>query len=80
MIKNSPFSGLFFFDGGFQAFRANFQILAAGFLALKIDGHGSFCGNVGMRAALGGLGSAAADLAKSRHNKSSCLINLFRIS
>jgi hypothetical protein len=34
---------------------------------LKIDGHGSFGGDVGMGAALGGFGSAAADLAGSTH-------------
>jgi len=50
-----------------QAFRAYFQIFAVYFLGLKIDGHGSFGGDVGMGAALGGFWSAAADLAESRH-------------
>jgi hypothetical protein len=41
--------------------------LAVDFLGLKIDGHCSFGGDVGMGAALGGFGTAAADLAKSTH-------------
>jgi len=62
--------GLFFFGGGFEALRADFFSLAVDFLRLKIDGHGSFGGDVGVRAALGGFRSAAADLAGSRHMQS----------
>ncbi len=46
---------------------ANFFSLAVDFFALDIDRHGSFGGDVGMRAALGAAGSAAADLASSTH-------------
>jgi hypothetical protein len=51
----------------FQAVGADLQILSTGFLGLKIDRHRSFRGNVGMGTALGGFGSAAADLADSAH-------------
>ena len=53
------------FGGGLQAFGADPYILSADFFGLKIDGHRSFGGDVGMGAALGGFGSAAADLADS---------------
>jgi hypothetical protein len=65
--KNSPFVGLFFFCGGFEALRADLQIFSAGFFGLKIDRHGSFGGNVRVGAALGGFRTAAADLANSTH-------------
>jgi hypothetical protein len=73
-------AGLFFFRSGFEAFGADFFSLAVDFFGLKIDGHCSFGGDVGVRAALGGFGSAAADLAKSRHNILSCLITKFSVS
>jgi len=50
---------------GLEAFRADFFSLAVDLLGLEIDGHGSFGGDVGVGAALGGAGSAAADLASS---------------
>jgi hypothetical protein len=58
---------LFFFIGCLQALSTNFQIFSVNFLGLKIDGHGSFGGDVGVGAALGGFGSAAANLANSAH-------------
>lgn len=65
--KIVPFGRLFFFGLRLETLCTNLYILAAGFLGLKIDGHGSFGGDVGVRAALGGFGSAAADLAESTH-------------
>jgi hypothetical protein len=56
---------LFFFGLGFQALSTNLFPLSVYFLGLKIDGHGSLGGDVGMGAALGGFWSAAADLAES---------------
>ena len=63
--KQSPRRRLFFFGGGFETFGADFEALSGDFFALEIDGHGSFGGDVGVGAALGGAGSAAADLASS---------------
>jgi len=64
--KNS-LRGLFFFGVCFEALGADFQIFAAGFFRLQIDGHGSFRGDVGMRAGLSRLGPPSADLAESTH-------------
>jgi len=64
---NSGVNRLFFLSLGFETLRANFFSLAVDLFGLKIDGHGSFGGDVGVRAALGGFGSAAADLASSTH-------------
>jgi hypothetical protein len=41
--------------------------LAVDLFGLEVDRHRSFGGDVGMGAALGGAGSAAADLAGSTH-------------
>ena len=58
---------LFLLSGSVDTFRTDFQILAVDFFRLKIYSHGSFGGDVGMGAALGGFWSAAANLADSAH-------------
>ena len=53
--------------------------MAADFFGLKIDGHRSLGGNVGMGAAVGGFVSAAADLAGSAHKFHTNDANLMQI-
>jgi len=45
---NSGVNRLFFFSLSFEALRTNFQIFSVDLFGLKIDGHSSFGGDVGV--------------------------------